>query len=136
MMSSPRPFPLPDSLLSGQNALREETSSAGDGRSFTRRQHNTLLVFVRQNKLAVALILVVCTMASKRRQGDSDKTEKKKQKSCEEKADLCPLVEDEQLKRAVREAWSQKSHYSQGRLTEHNSFTKPDLFIWQTWLKR
>lgn len=80
-----------------------------------------------KNKLPVALILVVCAMASKRRQGDGDKTvkKKKKQKSCEEKAQLCPLVEDEQLKRAVREAWSQKSHYSQGRFTEHNSFTNP-----------
>lgn len=53
-------------------------------------------------------------MASKRPQGDSERTEKKKKKNCEETAELCSVVDDEQVKRAVREAWSQKTHYSHG----------------------
>lgn len=56
-------------------------------------------------------------MASKRRQGESEKTEKKKKKkSCEETAELSSVVEDEQLKRAVKEAWSQGTQYRQGDL--------------------
>ncbi|XP_070686516.1 prolyl 3-hydroxylase OGFOD1 [Pempheris klunzingeri] len=56
-------------------------------------------------------------MASKRRQGESVKAEKKRQKkSCEEAAGLCSLVADEQVRGAVKEAWSQRSHYSQGDL--------------------
>ncbi|XP_010743447.3 prolyl 3-hydroxylase OGFOD1 [Larimichthys crocea] len=56
-------------------------------------------------------------MASKRRQGESSKTEKKKQKkTCEETAELCSCVGDEEVKRAVKEAWSQRSHYRQGDL--------------------
>ncbi|XP_070760025.1 prolyl 3-hydroxylase OGFOD1 isoform X2 [Enoplosus armatus] len=57
-------------------------------------------------------------MASKRRPGESERTEKKKKKkkSCEETAELCSVVEDEQVKRAVKEAWSQMTHYSQGDL--------------------
>ncbi|KAM9366795.1 prolyl 3-hydroxylase OGFOD1 [Symphorus nematophorus] len=56
-------------------------------------------------------------MASKRRQGENEKTEKKKKKkNCEEMAELCSIVEDEQVKRAVQEAWSRKTHYSHGDL--------------------
>ncbi|XP_044050923.1 prolyl 3-hydroxylase OGFOD1 [Siniperca chuatsi] len=56
-------------------------------------------------------------MASKRRPVESEKTEKKKKKKiCEETAELCCVVEDEQVKRAVKEAWSQRTHYSQGDL--------------------
>uniref|UniRef100_A0A671YP07 Prolyl 3-hydroxylase OGFOD1 n=1 Tax=Sparus aurata TaxID=8175 RepID=A0A671YP07_SPAAU len=55
-------------------------------------------------------------MASKRPQGDKERTEKKKKKNCEETAELCSVVDDEQAKRAVREAWSQKTHYSHGDL--------------------
>ena len=61
----------------------------------------------------------VCTMASKRRQDESEKTEKKKKKkSCEETAELCSVVEDEQVKRAVKEAWSHKTPYSHGQYRE------------------
>uniref|UniRef100_A0A3Q4BLW6 Prolyl 4-hydroxylase alpha subunit domain-containing protein n=1 Tax=Mola mola TaxID=94237 RepID=A0A3Q4BLW6_MOLML len=51
-------------------------------------------------------------MASKRRRGDSEKAEKKKRKSCEEAAALCSAVEDERVRRAVKEAWSRRSHYN------------------------
>lgn len=57
----------------------------------------------------------LCTMASKRRHGEKGRTEKKKTKSCEEAAELCSVVEDEQVKKAVKEAWGQKTHYSQGQ---------------------
>lgn len=61
-------------------------------------------------------------MASKRRQGESSKTEKKKQKkTCEETAELCSCVGDEEVKRAVKEAWSQRSHYRQGQWTRSDS---------------
>nr|XP_046241942.1 prolyl 3-hydroxylase OGFOD1 isoform X2 [Scatophagus argus] len=55
-------------------------------------------------------------MASKRRQGESDRAEKKKKKNCEEAAQLSSVVEDEQVTRAVKEAWSQRTYYSQGDL--------------------
>lgn len=55
-------------------------------------------------------------MASKRCPGESERAEKKKKKkTCEETAELCSAVGDEQVKRAVREAWSQRSHYRQGQ---------------------
>lgn len=55
-------------------------------------------------------------MAPKRRYGEKGETEKKKKtKSCEEAAELCSVVEDEQVKKAVREAWGQKTHYNQGQ---------------------
>lgn len=54
-------------------------------------------------------------MASKRRQGVRDGTEKKKKKSCDETAELCSLLQDEQMKKDLKEAWRLKSHYSKGR---------------------
>ncbi|XP_057701671.1 prolyl 3-hydroxylase OGFOD1 [Corythoichthys intestinalis] len=57
-------------------------------------------------------------MASKRTQGDCIKSNKKKKKenNCEETAELCCVVQDENVKRAVKEAWSQKSNYTHGDL--------------------
>ncbi|KAM3626267.1 uncharacterized protein V6R79_026041 [Siganus canaliculatus] len=55
-------------------------------------------------------------MASKRRQTESNKTEKRKKKTCEETAELCSVLDDEQVKKAVKEAWTQKTHYNQGDL--------------------
>uniref|UniRef100_A0A1A8PCS6 Prolyl 3-hydroxylase OGFOD1 n=2 Tax=Nothobranchius rachovii TaxID=451742 RepID=A0A1A8PCS6_9TELE len=56
-------------------------------------------------------------MPSKRAQGESGAADKrKKKKSCEETAELCPDVEDEQVKKAVKEAWVRRTHYSQGDL--------------------
>ncbi|XP_072236590.1 prolyl 3-hydroxylase OGFOD1 [Leuresthes tenuis] len=58
-------------------------------------------------------------MASKRAQnesGNADKRKKKNKKSCEESAQLCPGVDDEQVTRAVKEAWSRRTHYSEGDL--------------------
>ncbi|XP_033469855.1 prolyl 3-hydroxylase OGFOD1 [Epinephelus lanceolatus] len=57
-------------------------------------------------------------MASKRRPGESVKTEqkKKKTKSCEETAELCPVLGDEQVKRTVKEAWRQRTDCSHGDL--------------------
>ncbi|XP_045888577.1 prolyl 3-hydroxylase OGFOD1 isoform X1 [Micropterus dolomieu] len=56
-------------------------------------------------------------MASKRRPGESEKTEKKKKKkNCEETAELCSAIEDGQVTRAVKEAWSRRTQYSQGDL--------------------
>nr|XP_020460866.1 prolyl 3-hydroxylase OGFOD1 [Monopterus albus] len=56
-------------------------------------------------------------MASKRPQDDRSTTEKKKKKkNCDETAKLCSCIEDEQVTRAVKEAWSRRTHYSQGDL--------------------
>ncbi|XP_028257624.1 prolyl 3-hydroxylase OGFOD1 [Parambassis ranga] len=58
-------------------------------------------------------------MASKRAQEESSNNTgkgKKKRKSCGERAELCSAVEEEQLKTAVKEAWSLRTHYSQGDL--------------------
>ncbi|XP_019742513.1 prolyl 3-hydroxylase OGFOD1 isoform X1 [Hippocampus comes] len=57
-------------------------------------------------------------MASKRQQGECMKSNKKKRKvnNCEETAELCRVVRDENVKRAVKEAWSLKSHYTHGDL--------------------
>lgn len=57
-------------------------------------------------------------MASKRRPGESVKTEqkKKKTKSCEETAELCPVLGDEQVKRTVKEAWRQRTDCAHGDL--------------------
>lgn len=57
-------------------------------------------------------------MASKRRPGESERAEKKKKKkkSCEETADLCSCVGDEQVKRTVREAWTRRTPCTLGDL--------------------
>ncbi|XP_041841802.1 prolyl 3-hydroxylase OGFOD1 [Melanotaenia boesemani] len=57
-------------------------------------------------------------MASKRAQGEFDNTEKRKRKKkrSEETAELCADVEDEHVKRAMKEAWSSRTHYSHGDL--------------------
>ncbi|KAM8894564.1 prolyl 3-hydroxylase OGFOD1 isoform 2-T2 [Spinachia spinachia] len=59
-------------------------------------------------------------MASRRRAADSLKTDKKKKRksktTCEETAELCSLVEDEQVKRRVQEAWSRRTSHSHGDL--------------------
>lgn len=56
-------------------------------------------------------------MASKRRQSETGKTEKRKKKSCEETPQLCSVVADEQVKAAVKEAWKQGTAYTQGGWT-------------------
>ncbi|XP_042266876.1 prolyl 3-hydroxylase OGFOD1 [Thunnus maccoyii] len=55
-------------------------------------------------------------MSSKRRQDESVNTDKKKKKkkTSEETAHLCSAVEDEQVKSAVKEAWSRRTHYDHG----------------------
>uniref|UniRef100_A0AAQ4QW95 Prolyl 3-hydroxylase OGFOD1 n=1 Tax=Gasterosteus aculeatus aculeatus TaxID=481459 RepID=A0AAQ4QW95_GASAC len=59
-------------------------------------------------------------MASRRRAGDSLKTDKKKKRKnktrCEEAAELCSLVEDEQVKKSAQEAWSQRTCHRHGDL--------------------
>ncbi|XP_034536831.1 prolyl 3-hydroxylase OGFOD1 [Notolabrus celidotus] len=56
-------------------------------------------------------------MASKRLSEECSKTEKKKKKkTCMETAELCAGLEEEQVKRSMKEAWSQRNHYSQGDL--------------------
>ncbi|CAB1339382.1 unnamed protein product [Coregonus sp. 'balchen'] len=56
-------------------------------------------------------------MNCKRQRDDSDNTEKrKKRKKREEIAALSPLLEDEDVKRGVKEAWSQRAQYSHGGL--------------------
>ncbi|XP_033841769.1 prolyl 3-hydroxylase OGFOD1 isoform X1 [Periophthalmus magnuspinnatus] len=56
-------------------------------------------------------------MASKRPQGDCGSAErKKKRKNSVEKVGLCSVLEDEQVKTAVKRAWRQKTHYSCGDL--------------------
>lgn len=53
-------------------------------------------------------------MASKRRQSGNGQTEKRKKKSYEETPQLCSVVEDEQVKAAVTEAWRRRSGYTHG----------------------
>ncbi|XP_041640985.1 prolyl 3-hydroxylase OGFOD1 [Cheilinus undulatus] len=56
-------------------------------------------------------------MASKRLSDESGITEKKKKKKTSlEKAELCSGIEEEQVKRSVKEAWRQRSQYKQGDL--------------------
>ncbi|KAI4830500.1 hypothetical protein KUCAC02_002128 [Chaenocephalus aceratus] len=57
-------------------------------------------------------------MASKRRPVESVKPEKKRKRkrSCEEPAELCSVLEDQQVKQTVREAWGQKTACTQGDL--------------------
>ncbi|KAK5873922.1 hypothetical protein PBY51_018920 [Eleginops maclovinus] len=57
-------------------------------------------------------------MASKRRPGESVNTEKKRKRkrSCEESAELCSVLEDQQVKQTVREAWSRRTVCTQGDL--------------------
>ncbi|XP_022599502.1 prolyl 3-hydroxylase OGFOD1 [Seriola dumerili] len=56
-------------------------------------------------------------MASKRRQDEVGKSDKKKkQKKSEETAELGSAVEDDQVKSAVKEAWSRRTHCSLGDL--------------------
>lgn len=66
----------------------------------------------------------VSVMATTKRPQDecssTDEKKKKKKKksekeSREEPAELCAAVEDEQVKRAVTEAWSRKTTYSHGQ---------------------
>lgn len=60
---------------------------------------------------------------TKRPQDECSSTDEKKKKkkkksekeSREEPAELCAAVEDEQVKRAVTEAWSRKTTYSHGQ---------------------
>lgn len=97
----------------------KKTSLSGDARaiSHTSTLHPSLIAIIPYYKLHVYLAshrIILFTMASKRRQDERDKTEKKKKKNCDVAAPLCSVVEDEQVKRAVKEAWSQKTHYSQG----------------------
>lgn len=64
-------------------------------------------------------------MASKRHQSENGKNEKRKKKSCEETAQLCSVIEDEQVKKAVKVAWNQKRSYTQGWWTNRyfNTFS-------------
>ncbi|XP_054626758.1 prolyl 3-hydroxylase OGFOD1 isoform X1 [Dunckerocampus dactyliophorus] len=57
-------------------------------------------------------------MTSKRQQGGCIESNKKKKKTnnCEEAAELCPVVRDENVRRTLKEAWTQKSHYTHGDL--------------------
>ncbi|KAL3992940.1 U4/U6.U5 tri-snRNP-associated protein 1 [Sarotherodon galilaeus] len=61
-------------------------------------------------------------MATKRPQDECSSTDKKKKKkksekeSREEPVELCAAVEDDQVKRAVAEAWSRRTPYSHGDL--------------------
>lgn len=56
-------------------------------------------------------------MASKRRQSENGKTEKRKKKSCEEPPELCAAVTDEQVRAAVKEAWSRGTSFTLGGWT-------------------
>ena len=55
-------------------------------------------------------------MSSKRQHVEcvNTKEKKKKKKTSEETAHLSAAVEDEEVKSAVKEAWSRKTHYSHG----------------------
>lgn len=55
-------------------------------------------------------------MSSKRQHGEHVKTGKKKKKknTSDETAHLSAVVEDEEVKSAVKEAWSHNTHYSHG----------------------
>lgn len=57
-------------------------------------------------------------MTTKRPQDDCGRRteKKKKKKSSEETVRLCSVLEDEQVKTAVKQAWSQRTHYSHGDL--------------------
>ncbi|XP_008308246.1 prolyl 3-hydroxylase OGFOD1 [Cynoglossus semilaevis] len=55
-------------------------------------------------------------MASKRSQDKCDKSGKKRQKKSEQRAELTSVLQDEQLKREVKEAWSLKSRCMLGDL--------------------
>lgn len=56
-------------------------------------------------------------MASKRSPNECSKTvKKKKKKTCEVTAELCAALGEEQVKKSMKEAWSQRTHYSQGNL--------------------
>ncbi|CAJ1049160.1 prolyl 3-hydroxylase OGFOD1 [Xyrichtys novacula] len=57
-------------------------------------------------------------MASKRLSEECGKVgdKKKKKKSCVERAELCAVLEEEQVKKSVKEAWSQRSPFKQGNL--------------------
>uniref|UniRef100_A0A672I4J4 Prolyl 3-hydroxylase OGFOD1 n=1 Tax=Salarias fasciatus TaxID=181472 RepID=A0A672I4J4_SALFA len=68
-------------------------------------------------------------MASKRRQECGSADGKRKKKSCPaEAAQFGSAVEDEQVKRAVKEAWSRRSPYSEGDL-ELDCFPFPHCII-------
>lgn len=103
---------LPDSLNSGFSAPTAERHLPAT----PKRHVINVNVVTALYQTACLAGFTVCSMASKRRQDESNKTEtKRKKKTCEETAELCSGVEDEQVKRAVREAWSRRTQYSQGQ---------------------
>ena len=54
-------------------------------------------------------------MNSKRHQNDSNNSEeRKKKKKREETAELSPVIDNEEVKKAVKEAWAQRAQYSHG----------------------
>lgn len=60
---------------------------------------------------------LLAKMNSKRHKHDSDNTVKrKKSKKREETAELSSVIDNEEVKRAVRDAWSQRAQYSHGDL--------------------
>ncbi|KAL1007289.1 hypothetical protein UPYG_G00084580 [Umbra pygmaea] len=68
-------------------------------------------------------------MNCKRQQGDSENDEKRKKiKKREEIAELSPLIDNENVKRGVKEAWSQRAQYSHGAL-ELNCHPFPHCII-------
>uniref|UniRef100_A0A6Q2Y482 Prolyl 4-hydroxylase alpha subunit domain-containing protein n=1 Tax=Esox lucius TaxID=8010 RepID=A0A6Q2Y482_ESOLU len=68
-------------------------------------------------------------MSCKRQLGDSENVKKiKKRNKREEIAKLSPLIEDEDVKRGVKEAWSQQASYSHGGL-ELNCYPFPHCII-------
>lgn len=74
---------------------------------------------------------VVSSMASKRQQDECNKPDKKKKKKkCEEVAELCSYVGDDQVKSAVKEAWSQRSHYSHGKVNRTPGSVPPELLVY------
>lgn len=71
-------------------------------------------------------------MTSKRAQDEldhTDKRKKKKKKNCEELAKLCPDVEDESVKRAVKEAWGRGTHWSQGQDENTTKNNEENLYM-------
>lgn len=75
------------------------------------------------------------TMTTKRPQDDCGRRteKKKKKKSSEETVRLCSVLEDEQVKTAVKQAWSQRTHYSHGEVLNSGRHTVPPSSL--TYLK-
>lgn len=84
------------------------------------RHPHASLVWLHRRAACLAACLPAwsLTMASRRRAGDSLKTDKKKKRKnktrCEEAAELCSLVEDERVKKSAQEAWSQRTSHRHG----------------------